>query len=414
MSYRFDTVSGRDELLIALEIQQTAEAAELTTARATAWLEEQLGDFIELTPETDLGLLYKTVWAFVMRGHRAAAERILDHIQTHLRQPSGDICNPTGEFDPVRLYRQTWILRAARELDHPLQNVEECHARLRQYQAPTGGAYDYIGEDPDKPVYPAEQMLLITAALGLWAVEYKQWDVVRGVLGWISDLVEQNRESMERGRFYFATDEHGRVLPARDRSEAFFRYIDISPAVQPTHTIGLATAFLVDAALNARTANEPDLEKSAIALTEPLLRFTTGMPIETFFSWNHCKFAWVGGELIRYQLAAGVTELKAYDDAYRMTRRALRHTLTGTTNSDGSWNHDIYPADPDSPEASIDQRTLEGISAIPAPEEWETANGGPVAYADSIEVTAENSFVTEYARQGITALLDAVKAGDVR
>src|SRR5262249_12574442 len=127
----YDTLVDKDALLVAKELEQTHSATSVTIARGLQWLEERLAPG-PIIVEPGHNHVYKTGWAFYLAGKSATTARLLDWVLDRAVQESGDLFLPEVESSQG-LYRQSWLLRTASSLGHPLGDIERVRARMRQY-----------------------------------------------------------------------------------------------------------------------------------------------------------------------------------------------------------------------------------------------------------------------------------------
>ncbi len=387
----YDTLLDKDELLIEHELRQFSEASSITADRAMDWVLERSGPDGPVAVEQDLSLIYKTVTAFGLAGRTADEARLLDWVQAHAVAESGDLY--FAELEPCPgVYRQSWILRRAAESGHALARLPRVRARMLQYQTANGGVRDSVGYDAAAPTPDEGCSVAATCGFGLYAISAGLTSNARDAGRWLVSLVEQNSLDMDGGAFYFRADAEGR--PERDvpPGQDFGFVVRDEASMQPTWVLGLAMAFLADLTDELLTSGEDATLADEVArAAETLAQFQDRMPLETYFSWNSCKLAWSAGRMLDVWLRHGRGDLVLFDQLYRAGRRTYMHTFLGTRRSDGAWGHDFYPLSSDAPETEIDQRTLEGLSAVPSPEEWQ-AHRQPddVVGIDPIEISAEN------------------------
>ena len=394
----YDTLLNKDALLVAQELGQTSSATSITIARGLEWLEERLAPG-PIMVEPDLNYVYKTAWAFLLAGKSATTARLLDWVLDRAVQESGDLFLP--EVEPSQgIYRQSWLLRTAASLGHPLGAIERVRDRMRQYQDSTGGVADSIGEDPRHPDPGGSPSAGATAAFGEFAIAAALIEDARRAGDWLLRLVEQNEPHFPNGEFYFTLGPHGLLdteVPAGMRAP---RVVGAKGREEPTWILAIATAFLVDLYAALRDRGTPhDASSQYLEGALRLFAFDCQMPLDVYFSWNRCKMAWSSGRLLEVLTAFKLGDLDLYDSLYRCARRTYRHTFLGTRLADGSWGHELHDD-----ETAIDQQTLEGISAVPTEEAWQRHRGHKVPFSSSIEITSENVVMTLHLRAGIQAL----------
>ncbi len=401
----YDTLT-KDRLLAHRELATIATAARQTNESGLDWLCAQLAPNGPIMEGREFSTLYKTSWALWRGGRADELGRLLDWIEANALQPNGDVCFPDRDrlegLGFLLLYRQSYIVRAAARSGHPLATRSRAPQRILEFQHSSGAA---VGRDPDS-ADPETFDIATTSAFGMAAIDVGALDAARRAGEWVAAVVAANASDPER--FYSSADGDGRLA----RQAAPGEEVDVvllEATMQPTQVLGIAAAFLVELYIAVKPA---DAEAAArfLSCADAIFAFESRLPFEAFFNWNRVKLAWSAG--LRLGVAAAEHHDPAVVDAiYRLGRRTYMHSLAGTRLADGGWGHDLYPAGADKPETRIDQRTLEGISAVPTQEEWARhRRPEETASAHRIEVSAENVFVTGYLADGLEQLVDAERA----
>jgi hypothetical protein len=378
----YDSILDKHPLLLETELLQTLDASAITIARARGWLEGEIHPHGPIAGEADLNLVYKTAWAFVQLVDTDTAIRLLDWVAERAVQDSGDIYIPDVE-SPAGVYRQSWILRAAARVGHPLATDQRVIDRMLSFQDQSTGAAS-ASPGPDSAAFTS----WATAAFGEWALDAGFLEEARRAGECLVALLADQPEILREKRFRYA------IGDSASRDE----WVGGSGRDDPTWIISITTAFLTD----LWRATEGDAATASryrdAALT--LFALDAELPLETYFSFNRCKLAWSAGLLATTLCERGEHDLALLDRLYRCLRRVYRHTFLGTRLEDGSWPHEFYVADDADPLGSVDYQTLAGLSSVPQPAEW-TAQGTQAAFASAHEITAENLYCLTYLRRGV-------------
>jgi len=378
----YDSILDKHPLLLEKELLQTLDASALTIARARGWLEGEIYPGGPIAGEADLNLVYKTAWAFVQLGETDTAIRLLDWVSERAVQESGDIYIPDVE-SPAGVYRQSWILRAAARVGHPLVDEPRVIDRMLSFQNRRTGAAS-ASPEPDSSALTS----WATAAFGEWALDAGFVEEARRAGDCLVELVADQPELLTEKRFRYTIDN------SANRND----WVGGSGRDEPTWIISITTAFLTDL-WRASGGDAPNASRYRdAALT--LFALDAELPLETYFSFNRCKLAWSAGLLAATACERDKPDQALLDGLYRCLRRVYRHTFLGTRLENGSWPHEFYVGDDADPLGGIDYQTLAGLSSVPQPAEWR-ARATQAAFASSHEITAENLYCLAYLRRGV-------------
>jgi hypothetical protein len=411
--FPYDTILDKDPALLQRELDQLSLAGAVTVARGVAWVVDKIDPGGPVMRAHDLSIHAKTAWLFAADGHTLEAARLLDWLGEQALRPTGDVCFPD---DPAffRVYRQSYVQRAAARIGHGLHEAPNVEARMCQFQDPdSGGVFEYIGEDPDRPELPDMLGLSATCNFGHYAIEAGLEQPARRAGDWLVGVIAQNRPHIEQGRFYADVGRDGEIKTDVAPGAELDGVVDAGvAAMQTTWRLGICMTFLAELYHACRTRwsdgadPEPYLEAALL-----VLGLQDRMPIETYFNLNACKVGWGAGRLLDVVVTHDRGTPTVLDQLYRACRRTYMHTFLGTRRADGSWTHDFYPLDSRAPEMAVDVRTLEGLPALPDPT-WR-ADAGTNAVVGDIETTAEHTAWTVHVLEGIDRLRAAHYAGQV-
>jgi hypothetical protein len=249
--FPYDTLVGKRPEAVAAEITQLEESLAVTVERGTAWLLDRIEPNGPVASEPSVSLVYKTLWALTtVPGNEGPATKLLDWLEQHAVRDTGDIFfpeEPAAERDETRGYRQATILRCAATLGHSLSQVKPVTERMRQYQSSaSGGAFVYVGEDPQSPDFPDDCNVGDTAFLGEYGLADDDQEVALGAGEWLLSVIQQNTDAMKAGRFYWHTDGAGTILTDVHPDDEITHIVRRDRANQMGWVIGCGIAFLAD------------------------------------------------------------------------------------------------------------------------------------------------------------------------
>ena len=278
----YDTLIDKDALLVARELEQTLSATSVTIGRALRWLEERLAPG-PIMVQPDLNYVYKTGWAFLLAGKSETTTRLLDWVLDRAVQESGDLFLPEVESSQG-IYRQSWLLRTASALGHPLGDIE----RVRD-DAPVPGHDGWRrGVDRRGPTPARARRRSIRRDDGrVRRVRDRRRVDRRGTAcrGLVAPTGGAEPGHLADGEFYHSLTPNG-VLDTEG-------VIGTSGRGEPTWILGISTAFLVD--LYAVLRDGGASHGAASQYLDGALRLfalVCQMPLEVYFSWNRVKAAW--------------------------------------------------------------------------------------------------------------------------
>jgi hypothetical protein len=413
--FPYDTLVGKRPEAVAAEITQLEESLAVTVERGTAWLLDRIEPNGPVASEPSVSLVYKTLWALTtVPGNEGPATKLLDWLEQHAVRDTGDIFfpeEPAAERDETRGYRQATILRCAATLGHSLSQVKPVTERMRQYQSSaSGGAFVYVGEDPQSPDFPDDCNVGDTAFLGEYGLADDDQEVALGAGEWLLSVIQQNTDAMKAGRFYWHTDGAGTILTDVHPDDEITHIVRRDRANQMGWVIGCGIAFLADLydALRERWDREDDAAKYLDAAFA-LLAFEDEMPYESYFYPSKCKVAWGAGVLSSVLTKYGLATDEVMDKIYRAGKRSYLYTFLATQRADGSWSDVYYPSSSAGPEVDFDYRLATNIDCLPVDPAvpYESATG---AVLNGIEITGEFIAELEYLKQGVEAMKTRVAA----
>jgi hypothetical protein len=403
----YDTLI-KDPYLAKCELTALAKAVRETNRQGLDWLVSQFAPNGPIMKEREFSTLYKTSWALWRGGRVDELSVLLDWVKKETLQPTGDLCYPDLDLEQgltfLRLYRQSYLIRAAVLSGHALGESDVVRKRFLQFQDPCGAAVGFLEDDGtyDRPTYFD---ISTTSAFGMCAIDLGALTEAQRAGDWVATVVGQNANKGER--FYFSASESGLPDTACEAGHETEKMVCVSALMQPTQVLGITAAFLLELYFATRS-DDSAAARRYLAAAHTVFDFERKLPWEAFFNWNRVKLAWSGGLMLQAQIDEG-EGTPALSETYQLVRRTFMHSLKGTQLADGAWGHDLYPASSAAPETRIDQRTMEGFTSVPSVEEWQRHRAPvEVGAAHRIEVSAENTFVSGYLAEGlerVTAVL---------
>lgn len=323
--------------------------------------------------ERNLNYMHKAVWGMYAGGvdHRVISE-VLDWAERESLQPSGDFYFPEEEPQyqvMQRAYRPLTFMKAAIWIGHPLAGNRRVIERLFQYQHVSGGAFNYIGNDPLRPEEQPTLGTLNTTFFGQLMVLLGERDRAVRAGDFLVRFVDANRDAMAReGRFYTVWDvKKDRLITAVAPGQAYTGVVDSRLPKQEFWQTGTTAAFLAvlyEALRDRWGADAADAAKYLDAALA-LLAFDAAMPMEGYLWPSKCKVGWGAGELLRVLLKYGLGTAEQIEDAYQVGRKVAVHTFMGGQLATGAWSCVHYPLSELDPEYEFDYVPVRGRLLVP-------------------------------------------------
>jgi len=360
--------------------------------------------------EPNLSYVYKASWGMYAADvdHDTVA-RLLDWADTEALRPNGDFYIP-GEppeyKDLQRVYRAATFGKVAAWLDHPVIRRPGVVERIVQYQhQPSGGVFNYIGDDPANVEEQAAIGSLNTTFFGhlMIALDMREQAVAAG--DWVTAWVDANRKHMAEGFLYTQMTPAGQLVTEVGPGQRMGRLLDTDHPKQEFWHVGTAMAYLVVLYDAMRTHWDEDEEKARPYLDAALalLDFESRMRLDTYLWPSKCKVAWGAGELIRVLVEHGLGDPDTIETAYRVAERVAIFTFLDNQLPHGGWSGMHYPLSETIPEASYSYKPLKNTLWIP-PHRVEDPQ---TIYLPSEEITGEFLGEMKSIEQGVSAWLRA-------
>lgn len=360
--------------------------------------------------EPSVSFVHKASWGMYAAGvDHAVLGRMLDWIQENALQPSGDFYLPEErpEYkDFQRVYRPAIFGRVATWIGHPVIEQPKVIDRILQYQhEPSGGAFHFIGDDPDAPEFPPTIGTLNTTFFGHLMIALDIRDRAISVGEWVRRWVELNRDHLGAGRMYTAMTLEGELVTDVEPVGEISKIVANDRPRQEFWNGGTAMAYLVDLYEVMRTRWDYPEAKARPYLDAALalLEFEKTMPLDTYLWPSKCKVGWGAGELLRVLVERGLEGPEMIEDAYRVAERVAVFTFMDNQLADGGWPSMHYPLSDDTAALGYTYKPLKSTVWVPA----ERIDDPQTIWLPREEISGEFLAEMKSVERGVTAWLAA-------
>lgn len=321
--------------------------------------------------ERNLDYIHKSTWGMYASGvdHKTIA-KLLDWVMENALQPNGDFFFPE-EDDKYkvmqRAYRPLNFGRIAVLIGHPMMENEKILKRIMQYQHKSGGAFNYIGENPDDIEEQQTLGSLNTSFFGhlMMSLGIKDKAIMAG--DWMCKFVEANKDYIPKGFIYTNITPDGKLVTDIKPGGKISGMVDNKAPKQEFWQSGTAIAYLAD--LYEKLVEEWGYSENEAKVyldnAFTLLDFEETMPLYTYLWLSKCKVGWGAGELLRVMLKFGKGTETQIEKAYRIARNVAIFTFMDNQLSNGGWSCMHYPLSELVPELDFDYKPLKGIVNVP-------------------------------------------------
>jgi len=352
----------------------------------------------------NVSYMHKAVWGMYAGGvdHDILAE-VLDWVGREALQPNGDFFFPEEEPQyrvDQRVYRPLTFLKVAVWINHPLAGDQKVISRIHQYQHRSGGAFNYVGEDPLQ-VQPRPTLgTLNSSFFGHLMLGLGDRERALAVGDFLRRFVELNREHMRAGFFYSNVTPEGSLLTEARPGERYTSLVDARLPKQEFWQTGTTMAYL--AVLYEAVREQWGGEEEALPYLEAaleLLPFDACQTLEGYLWPSKCKVGWGAGELLRVLVKFGLGTEEQIEDAYQVARKVGVHTFMGNQLPDGGWSAMHYPVSELDPEYNLSYVPVRGRVNVPQ----QAVPGYSKLYLPPEELTGEFLGELEAVYRGLVA-----------
>ena len=322
--------------------------------------------------EPNLSYIHKASWGMYAAGvDHGIIARLLDWAVDNALQTSGDFYIP-GEGpeykDSQRAYRPLTFGKVACWINHPLISNDLVIRRILQYQHRSGGAFNYIGDDPANIEEQPNIGVLNTSFFGhlMVAMEMKSEAVKAG--DWLCRFVQANKEYMaEHGLMYANMTPEGDLVTDISPGEKISGMVDNRDPRQEFWQPGTVMAYLAVLYEKMREdwGKTEDEARKYLDNALILLEFEDTMPLYTYLWPSKCKVGWGAGELLRVLVKYGKGTQEHLEKAYRAARNVAIFTFMDNQLPNGGWSCMHYPLSELIPEMAFDYKPLKGLVNVP-------------------------------------------------
>jgi hypothetical protein len=385
-------------------------AMRVSLAQGAQFLTGRMAPNGPMLREPSISYVHKALWGMYAAGvdHDLIA-RALDWIQQEGLRENGDfyIAGEPPEYkDMQRVYRAATFGKVAAWIDHPVIRQPGVVERAVQYQhKPSGGVFNYIGDDPKRVEEQAVIGSLNTTFFGHLVIALGMRDEALAAGEWVRTWVEANREHLANGLLYTQMTPAGELVTRIGPRERIGKVVDTERPKQEFWHVGTAMAYL--AVLYDVMRDDWDyLEEKAAPYLDAalaLLDFEAAMPLDTYLWPSKCKVGWGVGELLRVLVEHGLGDEQTIEKAYRIAERVAVFTFLDNQLPHGGWPGMHYPLSDEIPEMGYSYKPLGSTVWVP-----DMPTGNPqTIFLPTEEITGEFLAEMKSIEQGVGAWLMA-------
>ncbi len=349
-----------------------------------------------------LSYIHKATWGMYAAGvDHGIIERMLDWAAAESLQPNGDFYFPQEGIeyrDYQRVYRPLTFLRIGALIGHPIVKTPGVIDRICQYQhGPSGGAFNFIGNDPKHPEPTTIIGVLNTVFFGRFMLDMNMRDRAIAAGDWVRHWVDANRPHLREGRLMLQATPGGELVTDVAPGERIAKVLDYSSPRQEFWHPGVAIAYLASLydAMRSRWNEPEERARPYLDACWPLLDFDYAMPLDTYLWPSKCKAGWGAGELMRvlakYNFVQGECPgfrgaaaqqtdrprpdaaetgrhslpAQVMEKAYHVAERTALFTFMDNQLADGGWPAMHYPLNDLGEEMHHTYKPLKGIVGVP-------------------------------------------------
>jgi hypothetical protein len=388
-------------------------AVRVSLARGGHFLVSRIAPNGPILREPSLSYVHKASWGMYAAGvdHDVIA-RLLDWVQKETLRENRDFyvpSEPPGYKDMQRVYRAATFGKVAAWIDHPVIRQPGVVDRILQYQhKPSGGVFNYIGEDPSHVEQQPVIGSLNTTFFGHLMIALGMRDEALGAGEWVRTWIHANRDHLADGRLYTQRTPDGRLVTEIAPGERIGKLLDTERPKQEFWHVGTAMAYLAvlyDVMLTEWNEAEQKARPYLDAALE-LLDFESRMPLDTYLWPSKCKVGWGVGELMRVLVQQGLGDEETLETAYRAAERVATFTFMDNQLPGGGWPGMHYPLSDRIPEADYSYKPLAGTVWVPP----EPTGNPQTIFIPPEEITGEFLGEMQSIEQGVAAWLMATGA----
>ena len=376
------------------------------------WLVSRIYPTGPILHERDLNFIYKGVWGMHAAGvHPSVLTKCFRWIEKTALKPNGDFYfeeEPEYHKIGLRGYRLFTILKVAAWVNDQLAHNNLILDRLMQYQDPSGGVYDYIGERSEKIENPVTRFTALnTSFFGHTMIALDRKDAAIKAGEWLRRFVEANVKHMrEKGVMYTESDMQGNLKLQFADPDSILGTVNLVDAKQEFWQVGVVMSYLAQLYDVMRTRwgyNETETQpllKMALELNE----FESRMPLYTYRYPSKCKVAWGAGELLRVLCKYHLGTQNQIEKALNATTNTIITTFIDNQLPNGSWSCDHYVVNKKDLEYQFEYKPLKGLVNIPT----YPLPGTKTSFIEPEELAGEFLGEMKAGEEGIVALIDSI------
>jgi hypothetical protein len=308
-----------------------------------------------------------------------------------------------------RLYRPLTFGKVAVWIGHPLFQEEKVLNRIVQYQhAPSGGVFNYIGDDDVKIEEQETIGSLITSFFGHLMIALNMKDQAIKAGEWIRKFVEANEKTMLRdGIMYTMMTPGGRLIKDVEQGEKIKKILNNNDHKQEFWHVGTCIAYLcvLYEAMMDKWGHRESEAKPYLLSALKLLDFEATMPLYTYLWPSKCKVGWGSGELLRVLLKYGAGSEEQIEKAYEVSANVAKFTFIDNQLPTGGWSCMHYPLIDDIPELDFEYKPLKGMVNVPD----QPIAGSKTIFLPAEEITGEFLGEMKSIETGVQAFLEHYK-----
>jgi len=391
------------------ELRHIIQAINISLQQGASYFVSRLAPNGPIMHEPNLSYAHKASWGMYAAGvDHKLIWKVIDWSRDKGLRSNGDfyIEGEGSEYSITqRVYRPLTFGKVAVWIGHPLFEDEIILQRILQYQHKSGGAFNYIGEDPKNVEEQPTIGSLNTSFFGhlMIALDRKREAMKAG--DWIRKLVDMNAKDMkEEGVMYTQVTTEGELVKDVREGERISKTVNNRDPKQEFWQVGTSMAYLCSLyeAMKEKWGYSEDAAEPYLRSAVKLMEFENTMPLETYLWPSKCKVGWGAGELLRLLIKYKKKDEVLIGMALRACKRVAIFTFIDNQLPSGGWSCLHYPLSESVPEMKFDYKPLKGIVNVPD----KRIDGSRTIFLPAEEITGEFLGEMKPIETGLRSLLE--------
>jgi hypothetical protein len=347
-------------------------AMRVALAQGAQFLVSRIAPNGPILREPCLSYVHKACWGMYASGvDHGTIARLLDWVLRKGLRESRDFYipgEPAAYKDMQRVYRAATFGKVAAWIGHPVIRQPGVVDRLLQYQhKPSGGVFNYIGDDPRHVEEQPAIGSLNTTFFGHLMIALDLREQALAAAEWVRAWVDANRRHMAEGLLYTRMTPAGELVTEIGPGERIGKVVDTRRPKQEFWQVGTAMAYLAVLydVMRSRWGCAEDQAAPYLDAALALLDFEATMPLDTYLWPSKCKVGWGAGELLRVLAERGLGDARTIEKAYRVAERVAVFTFLDNQLPHGGWPAMHYPLSDAISEIGFSYKPLKNTVWVP-------------------------------------------------